>query len=369
MKRKNFSNLKIEVQKEKNSYFEHEDYIAGTPPFLRGINSTMYLQKEWKTFFELNITSLKESNTILKQKFNSGYRCFTLVINPTEQANNFEFVVNSIDEMKILLDGIPLNKIEVNFKSENSPLPFFIYYLAAANELNFNFNQLNISIEETTNSYFKNISKNHALFSNFNLIQTIKPKEVTPELELSKLLFNTHQLITNNLLSEVKIDEIASIILFKWEASDNISFEVSKTRAARLLWANLIQQFNPKNKNSLALSIHIDCKNKYEPSLASILGGAQCITSTNTISRFLLEETNITKTIDPLAGSSIIEKTTAKLVSKNWNEYLKLVELESQSTSSNNNTIKGLNFIELALEASDKKTNLEEIFRIIKIQE
>jgi len=219
MKRKDFSNLKVEVQKEKNNYFEHEDYIAGSAPFLRGINSTGYLQTPWKTFFEIDtIDSLTASNVLIKQN------------------------------------------------------------------------------------------------------------EVETETELANLLSQAYNQIIASLSNGNKIDNIASKILFKWKTGGNLPFEISKIRAARVLWAKMIQQFHPKNPESSALKIHIDCNNKYLPSLASILGGVQSITSTNAISQFILKETNISKTVDPLAGSTIIEQTTEDLVFKNWNLFLELLK-------------------------------------------
>lgn len=220
MKRKDFSNLKVEVQKEKNNYFEHEDYIAGSAPFLRGINSTGYLQTPWKTLNEIDNDSLTSEISIIEQN------------------------------------------------------------------------------------------------------------EVETESELAYLLLQAYNQIIVSLSKGNNIDSITSKISFKWKSGDNLPFEISKIRAARLLWAKMIQQFQPKNQQSLALKTHIDCNNEYLQSLASILGGAQSIASTNAISQLILEETYTSKTVDPFAGSTIIEQTTEELVFKNWKLFLEFIKTE-----------------------------------------
>ncbi|REE80514.1 methylmalonyl-CoA mutase [Lutibacter oceani] len=200
MKRKDFSKLKITVQKEKDSYFEHEDFIAGVAPNLRGINSTMYLQ------------------TPLETKISSD-----------------------------------------SFTKEN----------------------------------------------------------ITPEIELSIFLNESLRAIEKGFEAKFTIDTIVSELSFETKIGENHFDEIAKMRAARMLWAKLIKQFNPKNQRSFALKINAIITTSFN-ALPAILGGCQQITSKDTEHLIFIEETGITKTIDPWAGATYLEKRTEEITDKSW---------------------------------------------------
>jgi len=200
MKRKDFSKLKIEVQKEKDFHFEHEDYIAGIPPYLRGIHSTMYLQEPLKL---------------------------------------------------IISEEIPL--------------------------------------QENT----------------------------TPEIELSNFLTKAFRFIQNCIQENSPIDNCISKLSFNTSIHKNHFDEISKMRAARMLWARMIKLFSLKHQESFALNIHVSINNDTD-ALNAILGGCQSLTSKDSSPLFFEEETNISKTVDPWAGSFYIEKMTEDITNKAW---------------------------------------------------
>tara|TARA_R110001583_G_scaffold43034_2_gene136813 strand:+ start:3655 stop:4284 length:630 start_codon:yes stop_codon:yes gene_type:complete len=206
MKRKDFSKLKITVQKEKDSYFEHEDYIAGVAPNLRGIHSTMYFQKSLET------------------------------------------------------------KISINtFSKENS----------------------------------------------------------TPEIELSTFLAESLNAIQKGIENNNTIDAIVLELSFETKIGKNHFDEIAKMRAARMLWAKLIKQFNPKNQCSFALKINATIDTSFN-AFQAILGGCQRIVSNDKKNLIFVEETGILKTVDPWAGSTFIEKKTEEIATKSWLLFKKI---------------------------------------------
>jgi methylmalonyl-CoA mutase len=205
MKRKDFSKLAIEVQQEKSSYFEHEDFIAGTAPNLRGIYSTMY--------------------------FNT-----------------------------------PLETIVLN--------------------------------------------------------EPIKSESYTPAIELANFLTESFYFIQQNIKKNTSIDSVISQLSFQTTISSNHFDEIAKMRAVRLLWAKMIQLFNPKSENSYKIKIHAIINNSIDASVG-ILGGCQSLASTETIHLFYEEETYILKTIDPWAGSTYLEKRTEEIAIEAWSLFIK----------------------------------------------
>lgn len=367
MKRKDFSNLNIEVKKEKHSYFKHEDFIAGTPPFLRGNTASMYFQNKLDTYLDVNTSSITDANKFLINEISKNRKHF--VLNFTSTKNDTGIYVTSVDQMRLLLDKIPLDKIKFNLKSKDGIFPFFTLFLATAKSLNFKLDWLNISVEHSLNNATNNfIFQPNKQLPNLGVSLSIKTEETNSNLEPANLLYNTQILIKNSLLSGTKIDDLASLFSIQWKAHQNLQFEISKLRAARLLWANMMKSFNPKKQESLAAKIHIDCDNKVLPAFAAIAGSAQSITSSNAISNYLTKEAYVSKTIDPFAGSTFLEQTTEEFTLKNWKHYLELIKNDTQISNINKNKANNLNFIALALEASEKRTNLEGILKFLKKQ-
>ena len=200
MKRKDFSKLKITVQKEKDTYFEHEDFIAGVAPFLRGIHSTMYLQTPLET---------------------------------------------SVSD--------------------------------------------NLQQQENT----------------------------SPEIELANFLTESFHYIQNSIQKSISVDVAISSLIFNTSITKNYVDNIAKIRAARLLWAKMIQQFKPKQQDALALKINAIVQNSSEAT-AAILGGCQKLSTKENNHLYFEEEIGILKTVDPWAGSLSIEKSTEEIANKAW---------------------------------------------------
>ena len=205
MKRKDFSKLMINVQKEKNTYFEHEDFIAGVSPNLRGIYASMYFQ-------------------------------------------------------------IPL---KIEFKE----------YL--------------IPIESTP-----------------------------PVIELANFLSKSFKFIKNGIENKDSIDNVISKLSFETNIGKNQFDEIAKMRAARMVWAKMVKQFNPKNQESFALKINVHIHNSIDV-FPAILGGCQSLLTNKKMNLNFEEETFIFKTIDPLGGSTFIEKKTEDIAIKAWELFTK----------------------------------------------
>ena len=225
MKRKDFSNLKIEVQKKKNSYFEHENFIAGTPPFLRGINS--YSKNKSELTLNKSISSIKLDIS----------------------NSNLDIKVNELLEVDSIL-----------------------------------------------------LSNN---------------KEQTSENQIAELLLHTYNLFLKCVKEDILIDEIAPKISFYWTACKDFPFEIAKIRATRMLWAKMVNQFQPKNQKSLALNIYIENIDSISSMIAKTTEAKSC-------SKDILNENFNSKTIDPWAGSSIIEKLTEDFSTNSWQKFLNL---------------------------------------------
>jgi methylmalonyl-CoA mutase len=226
MKRKDFSKLTLEVQTEKEQNFEHEEFIAGAPPFLRGISTTMYLQ----------------------------------------------------------------NPIEVFLEIENSAIP--------------------LNSEKQIKEALSNTSK-----------ISLSTEETTPEIELPTLLIEASKVFKIGSKLGLSTDEIASKISFQLHSKNDTITKIATMRAARFLWANFIQQLNPKNQESLTLYINVNSKNNYQEIIAAILGGAQSITASSEIIDFIESETWITRTVDPFAGSTVLEQLTSAIILKSWDLF------------------------------------------------
>jgi methylmalonyl-CoA mutase len=331
MKRKDFSNLIIQTQHEKISYFEHEDFIAGTAPFLRGIEATQFLKKPLITQLLVNFSAPKKSNTFIKEHISAGYKAIILDINTSPKATS-GILIESVEDMKFLLEGISLNKLSITLTTKNAILTVLALFIAATKQLGIAQESLNLSINYNyknaliNTKFHQNIlesilkySKKH--LSNFNTISisAVQPNNKTVETELTYFLAEAYENITNCISKGMLIDTIAPKISFNCTIEDDHFLEISKMRAARLLWAKMMYQFNPKQQQSLALQIHaLQNFSNYHKVLSAILGGAQSVISNKNTSLLIENETAITKTVDPWAGSTFVEKTTEEISKNTW---------------------------------------------------
>lgn len=325
MKRKDFSKLKITTQNEKDSYFEHENFIAGIPPFLRGLKTTTKFQNPIK----------------LQQNFKFG---------SSEEKNiNFENnLINSIEDIEKILNEVSTNNTPIYIAENEDILPFLAFLIVTAENQKIEKNLLNITIqndilatflsEKESNSSLKDAMKiitdifeyTCDFLPNFNPIaisgiQT-NCKTLTPENEIAYAFAKGVTYIRAGISKGISIDNLAPKLVFNWNIGADYIFEIAKLRAARMLWATIVKQFNPKNMASLALRSNClindgNTSTETIKTMCAILGGTESINFLNKKDNslnYILEETNCFQTIDPWAGSTYIETKTEEITNKAW---------------------------------------------------
>ncbi len=390
MKRKDFSDLEIKVQNTKEISFVHENYIAGIPPFLRGIYTTMYFQKPFETQLLVNFSSPEKSNAFIKENVLKGYKSFVLDINTGSFSKITSGIsIPSIEIMKVLLKDIQLKDLSITLTTNNSILTVLGLFIAATNQLGIAQNNLNLSViinskNSITDSDF-NQNTIEAIFTyvnkylpNFNTISIASPttqSDKSFETEFALLLAAAFENISHCISKGLKIDTIAPKISFNYDFGKNHFFEISKMRALRMLWAKMMLQFNPKQNQSLALQIH--SKNYFSninQVVSAQFGGAQSAISTNIISEFIIKETYIFKTIDSWAGSTSLEKLTEKILNNTWNHFKEIQgkggfssfinKDDSVKIDFNQHNFKN-NLLELIIKEAENDVSLEQLVKTI----
>jgi methylmalonyl-CoA mutase cobalamin-binding domain/chain len=384
MNRKNFSALSIQTQHEKISYFEHEDFIAGTAPFLRGIEATQFLKKILTTQLLVNFSSPKKSNTFIKEHISAGYKAIILDVN-TSPDKTSGILITSIDEMKLLLEGISLNELSITLTTKNAILTVLALFIAATKQLGIAKENLNLSVnynlknaiintkfqQNILESILKYSKKHLPKFSTIS-ISAFQPSNIkTIETELAYFLAEAYENITNCISKGMLLDAIAPKISFNCAIEDDHFLEISKMRAARFLWAKMMYQFHPKQQQSLALQIHaLQNFSNYHKVLSAFLGGAQSVISNKNTVLLIENETAITKTVDPWAGSTFVEKTTEEISKNTWalfNELLNNGGFSQKINSENKiNLIKEIEeekefSLELIIKAAEKNATIHEL--------
>ena len=382
MKRKDFSKLAISTQHTKGTNFNHENYVAGIAPFLRGIHSTMYVKNPWTIIQSTRFSTGEEANAFYRKNLTAGQKhisvAFDLATNlgynsDYEHIQNYigknGIAIDSVEDMKILFKQLPLEQLVVSISISKAVLPILAFYIVAAKEQNIDENLLSgiLQIDELTlhNTTMqlpkppmriisdildytnKHLPKfNSISISNYHLQKAGIPLEI----ELAYTLANGLEYLKAAINNGVDVDSFTTKLSFSWAIGRNHFIEIAKMRAARLLWAKMVKQFNPKNQESLALKVHCQTHNwsstKQHPfdtitkttikTLTAVFGGVQSIDTTNIFNNsnelpkdfsdrialntqlYIQEETNITNTVDPWAGSSFVEKQTQEIANKTW---------------------------------------------------
>lgn len=382
MKRTDFSKLSIHTQTEKNSYFEHEDFIAGTPPFLRGIDATMFIQKSLITQLLVDFSSPEKSNKFLKEHILIGNKNSVLHFNTSTNSENSGIVLNSVDDFKILLKEIPLNNIEITISANENIISILGLFFAAIQELGFDEKELKLSIIFNQQNSISNQKQQPTIIEdfliytdknlpNFKSIAILPPKtseDSKPESELAYFLSESFSHIKNLISKGLLIDSIASKFSLSVDLSENSIMEIPKMRVARVLWTKMIQQFHPKNIKSSALQIHSNTEfSNNTKVLNALFGGVQSVISSNSITQVIDKETFITKTIDPWAGSTSIEKQTEEIALKTWKLFLELQKNKfSENQLDKPHQKNDANLLELLINEAKKRSTLEQLNSIIE---
>ncbi len=383
--------VKKQYSKEDIKDVEHLNFVAGIAPYLRGPYSTMYVRRPWTIRQYAGFSTAEESNAFYKRNLEAGQKGLSVAFDlPTHRGYDSDHervvgdvgkagvAIDSVEDMKILFDSIPLDKMSVSMTMNGAVLPIMAFYIVAAEEQGVKAELLSGTIQNdilkefmVRNTYiyppkpsmqiisdiFEYTSKNMPKFNSISISgYHMHEAGATADIELAYTLADGLEYIRTGLASGMKIDDFAPRLSFFWGIGMNHFMEIAKLRAGRMLWAKLVNQFNPQNQKSLALRTHCQTSGwsltEQDPfnnvarttieAAAAVFGGTQSL-HTNALDEaialptdfsariaretqiFLQEETKITKTVDPWAGSYYVESLTAQLAEKAW-ELIEEVE-------------------------------------------
>ena len=372
---------------------EHLDFIAGIAPNLRGPYSTMYVRRPWTIRQYAGFSTAEESNAFYRRNLAAGQKglsvAFDLATHRGYDSDHERVVgdvgkagvaIDSVEDMKVLFDQIPLDKMSVSMTMNGAVLPILAFYIVAAEEQGVKPEELAGTIQNdilkefmVRNTYiypptpsmqiisdiFEYTSKNMPKFNSISISgYHMQEAGATCDIELAYTLADGLEYIKKGLAAGMDIDTFAPRLSFFWAIGMNHFMEIAKMRAARMLWAKMVKQFNPKNEKSLALRTHCQTSGwsltEQDPfnnvarttieAAAAAFGGTQSL-HTNALDEaialptdfsariarntqiFLQEETHITKTVDPWAGSYYVEKLTHDIAQKAWSLIEEVEEL------------------------------------------
>ncbi|WP_163408478.1 methylmalonyl-CoA mutase [Flavobacterium ajazii] len=379
--KKNYSEKDIEE-------LDFLDFGAGFAPNLRGPYTTMYVQKPWTIRQYAGFSTAEESNAFYRKNLASGQKGLSIAFDlPTHRGYDSDHervvgdvgkagvAIDSVEDMKILFDQIPLDEMSVSMTMNGAVLPIMAFYIVAAEEQGVPTEKLSGTIQNdilkefmVRNTYIypptpsmKIIADIFAFTSKkipkFNSISIsgyhMQEAGATAHIELAYTLADGLEYIRTGLSTGMTIDQFAPRLSFFWAIGMNHFMEIAKMRAGRMIWAKLVKQFNPKSDKSLILRTHCQTSGwsltEQDPfnnvtrtcieASSAVFGGTQSL-HTNALDEaialptdfsariarntqiFLQEETKITKTVDPWAGSYYVESLTNEMVEKTW----KLIE-------------------------------------------
>ena len=385
VKRKNIENIQLKYKKPETVLRQdHENFVAGISPFLRGPYSTMYVRKPWTVRQYAGFSTAEESNAFYRRNLAAGQKGLSVAFDlathrgydsdhPRVQGDvgKAGVAIDSVEDMKILFDQIPLDQMSVSMTMNGAVLPILAFYIVAAKEQGVALEQLTGTIQNdilkefmVRNTYiypplpsmkiisdiFEYTSKNMPKFNSISISgYHMQEAGATPEIELAYTLADGLEYIRTGIAAGMDIDRFAPRLSFFWAIGMDHFSEIAKMRAARMLWAKIVSQFNPKNQKSLALRTHCQTSGwsltEQDPfnnvartvveAMAAALGGTQSL-HTNALDEaialptdfsariarntqiYIQEETQITKTVDPWAGSIELEKRTKDIAEKAW---------------------------------------------------
>ncbi|MFH4963987.1 methylmalonyl-CoA mutase [Gaetbulibacter sp. M235] len=363
---------------------DHLNFGAGIAPFLRGPYATMYVQRPWTIRQYAGFSTAEDSNAFYRRNLAAGQKglsvAFDLATHRGYDSDHERVVgdvgkagvaIDSVEDMKILFDQIPLDKMSVSMTMNGAVLPILAFYIVAAEEQGVKQSELSGTIQNdilkefmVRNTYiyppipsmkiisdiFEYTSKNMPKFNSISISgYHMQEAGATCDIELAYTLADGLEYIKKGLDAGMDIDTFAPRLSFFWAIGMNHFMEIAKMRAARMLWAKIVKQFNPKDEKSLILRTHCQTSGwsltEQDPfnnvsrtcieAAAAAFGGTQSL-HTNALDEaialptdfsariarntqiYLQEETKITKTVDPWAGSFYVESLTHDIAQKAW---------------------------------------------------
>ena len=386
-------NIKKNYTKADIENAEHLNYAAGIAPFLRGPYSTMYVIRPWTIRQYAGFSTAEESNAFYRRNLAAGQKglsvAFDLATHRGYDSDHERVVgdvgkagvaIDTVEDMKVLFDQIPLDQMSVSMTMNGAVLPILAFYIVAGEEQGVKPEQLSGTIQNdilkefmVRNTYiypptpsikiisdiFEYTSKHMPKFNSISISgYHMQEAGATCDIELAYTLADGLEYIRKGLEAGMDIDTFAPRLSFFWAIGMNHFMEIAKMRAARMLWAKLVKQFNPKNPKSLALRTHSQTSGwsltEQDPfnnvartcieAAAAAFGGTQSL-HTNALDEaialptdfsariarntqlYLQDETFITKTVDPWAGSYFVENLTHEIAQKAWKLIQEVEEL------------------------------------------
>ena len=378
---------------------KHLDFPAGNPPFLRGPYSTMYVQRPWTIRQYAGFSTAQDSNAFYKRNLKAGQKGLSVAFDlPTHRGYDSDHdrvigdvgkagvAIDSVEDMKLLFNDIPLDQMSVSMTMNGAVLPIMAFYIVAAQEQGVKLENLSGTIQNdilkefmVRNTYiyppeesmkiisdiFKYTTKYMPKFNSISISgYHMQEAGATADIELAYTLANGLEYVRKGIKAGLKVDNFAPRLSFFWGIGMNHFMEIAKLRAARMLWAKMINEFNPKNPKSLALRAHCQTSGwsltEQDPfnniartcieASAAIFGGTQSL-HTNALDEaialptdfsariarntqlYLQKETKITKTVDPWAGSYYIEKLTHEIAEKAWSHFQEVENLGGMTSA------------------------------------
>ena len=379
------SDEQLRTQNSELRTFAHEDFVAGIAPNLRGPYSTMYVIRPWTIRQYAGFSTAEESNAFYRRNLEAGQKGLSVAFDlATHRGYDSDHervqgdvgkagvAIDSVEDMKVLFDQIPLDKMSVSMTMNGAVLPILAFYIVAAEEQGVSPDQLSGTIQNdilkefmVRNTYiyppspsmkiiadiFKYTSKNMPKYNSISISgYHMQEAGATAEIELAYTLADGLEYIKEGIAAGMDIDSFAPRLSFFWAIGMDHFTEIAKLRAARMLWAKIVKKFNPKNQKSLILRTHCQTSGwsltAQDPfnnvarttieAMAAVFGGTQSL-HTNALDEaialptdfsariarntqiFLQQETKITKTVDPWAGSYHVEQLTEDIANKAWN--------------------------------------------------
>ncbi|SIT16584.1 heterodimeric methylmalonyl-CoA mutase large subunit precursor [Chryseobacterium ureilyticum] len=389
--------LKSSYKKEDVKNESLTETSPGIAPYLRGPYSTMYVQKPWTIRQYAGFSTAEESNAFYRRNLAAGQKglsvAFDLATHRGYDSDHARVVgdvgkagvaIDSVEDMKILFNEIPLDQISVSMTMNGAVLPILSFYIVAAEEQGVKQELLSGTIQNdilkefmVRNTYiyppapsmkiiadiFEYTSQNIPKFNSISISgYHMQEAGATPVLEMAYTLADGLEYVRTGIKAGMNVDDFAPRLSFFWAIGMNHFMEIAKMRAARYIWANLLKQFNPQNPKSLALRTHSQTSGwsltEQEPfnnitrtaieALSSALGGTQSL-HTNALDEaialptdysakiarntqiILQQESGICDVVDPMGGSNLVESLTQQMIEEAM-KYIDEVEQEGGMT-------------------------------------
>ncbi|MBR4837190.1 MAG: methylmalonyl-CoA mutase [Bacteroidales bacterium] len=386
-------NVKPAYTAEDLENMEHLNYAAGIAPYLRGPYSTMYVMRPWTVRQYAGFSTAEESNAFYRRNIAAGQKglsvAFDLATHRGYDADHERVMgdvgkagvsICSVEDMKVLFDQIPLNKMSVSMTMNGAVLPILAFYIVAALEQGAKYEELQGTIQNdilkefmVRNTYiyppefsmriiadiFAFTSQNMPKFNSISISgYHMQEAGATCDIELAYTLADGWDYLRTGVKSGLDIDAFAPRLSFFWCSGMNHFMEIAKMRAARMLWAKIVKTFNPKSEKSLALRTHTQTSGwsltEQDPfnnvartcieAMGAALGHTQSL-HTNALDEaialptdfsariarntqiYIQEETNVCRVVDPWAGSYYVESLTKEIAERAWAHIMEVEEM------------------------------------------